>query len=217
MKKEKSIYKVNPKTGDKKQLFIDATICALAEYGYKGTTVRKIAEIAKVAPGLLTHYYSGKEVLIAESYKYLSHKFLELFRERVAEHRDNPLEALNIFFLKTFERENMDPRLLRIWLSFWSLTLLRKDLGHIHRETYHNYIEAIEGMLDRAYDLAGRQEDAERVRRQAIGINALLDGLWLEWCLNPETFSREEGLRIVYDFVESATGLVMDKDFSRLD
>ncbi|MFC7050102.1 TetR family transcriptional regulator C-terminal domain-containing protein [Emcibacter nanhaiensis] len=217
MKKEKSIYKVDPKTGDKKQLFIDATICALAEYGYKGTTVRKIAEIAKVAPGLLTHYYSGKEVLIAESYKYLAYKFLDLFRERVAEHKDNPLEALNIFFLKTFERGNMDPRLLRIWLSFWSLTLLRRDLGHIHRETYQQYIEAIEEMLSKAYELAGRQLERQKVRHQAIGVNALLDGLWLEWCLNPDTFSREDGLSIVYDFVESATGLVLEKDLSRLD
>ena len=75
--------KINKKSDDKNQLFIDATILSLANHGYKGTTVRQIAKYAGVAPGLLTHYYSGKEVLIAESYKYLSKRFLDNFQASI--------------------------------------------------------------------------------------------------------------------------------------
>ncbi|WP_321391859.1 TetR/AcrR family transcriptional regulator [Emcibacter sp.] len=207
MKKEKSIFSVDYEGDNKRQLFVEATICALAENGYKGTTVRKIAEYAKVAPGLLTHYYSGKDELIAESYRYLAGEFLDRFQASIARNSEEPLEALKIFFLKTFEVDNMDPRLLKVWLSFWSLTLIRKDLAHIHRETYRQYIGSIEDMLGQAYAMDNRAVAPELIKRQAIGINALLDGLWLEWCLDPETFSRAEGLRIVHEFVESTTGL----------
>ena len=31
---------------------------------------------------------------------------------------------------------------------------------------------------------------------RAIGLSATLDGLWIEWCLNPETFSPANGLHI---------------------
>lgn len=72
MKDKKTIFEVDKNNEDKKQLFIDAAICSLANHGYKGTTVRQIAKYAGVTPGLLTHYYQGKEVLIAESYKYLA-------------------------------------------------------------------------------------------------------------------------------------------------
>ncbi|MFC3051927.1 TetR family transcriptional regulator C-terminal domain-containing protein [Kordiimonas pumila] len=207
MTRSKNIFSVDHTTDDKKQLFIDATIASLSEHGYKGTTVRKIAEIAKVAPGLLTHYYSGKEVLIAESYRYMTKKFLGIFQERIAEKKNKPLEALQIFFFKTFEKDNLDPKVLRVWLAFWSLTLLHKELSHIHKETYQEYITSIEDMLTEAYSMEGRSVDPEVIKAQAIGINAILDGLWLEWCLNPETFSPAEGLQIVRGFVAKVTGL----------
>ncbi|MDZ7714524.1 MAG: TetR family transcriptional regulator C-terminal domain-containing protein [Rhodovibrio sp.] len=40
------------------------------------------------------------------------------------------------------------------------------------------------------------------VRLAAIGLSGLLDGLWLEWCLNPATFSPEEGMRLCDDFLD---------------
>lgn len=207
MTRSKSLFTIDPTIEDKKQLFIDATICALAEYGYKGTTVRKIAKIAQVAPGLLTHYYSGKEVLIAESYKYLAKKFLEIFQDRIASKKNNPVAALRIFFMATFEKDNLDPKLLKVWLSFWSLTLTREDLRYIHKETYQQYITSIESLLTQAFRLEGKVVAPDRIKSLSIGINALLDGLWIEWCLSPDNFSPEQSLHIVYDFVESATGL----------
>lgn len=207
MTKKNNIFEIDPTIEDKKQLFIDATIYCLAEYGFKETTVRKIAEMAKVAPGLLTHYYSGKEVLIAESYKYLAKKFLDLFHERIASKKNNPIEALQIFIKATFEKDNLNPKMLRVWLTFWSLTLTHKDLKHIHKENYRQYIASIERLLIQAYQKDNKDVDIAHIRSLAIGIIGLLDGLWVEWCLDPNTFSPHEALQIVYNFVESTTGL----------
>ena len=199
------------KSDDKNQLFIDATILSLANHGYKGTTVRQIAKYAGVAPGLLTHYYSGKEVLIAESYKYLSKRFLDNFQASINSKSDNPLAALKVFFQKTLEPDNLGSNFLRVWLSFWSLTLTQPALKDAHRETYRQYIISIEDMLSRAFELNSQQVDAKKVKMLALGIYSLLDGLWIECCLDPDTFSPEEGLDIIYYFFESATGLTLDK------
>jgi TetR/AcrR family transcriptional regulator, transcriptional repressor of bet genes len=204
-------FTVDPNNGDKRQLFIDATIYSLAEHGYKGTTVRKIAEIAGVTPGLLTHYFSGKELLIAESYQYLATKFLDIFEARIDGRQSQPLEALRTFITATFERTNLEPKLLKVWLSFWSLTLSQPSLAHIHKTSYRRYIDAIEDMLAGAYRQSGRDIAAATIRRQAIGLNALLDGMWIEWCLDPDTFSPAEGLEIVYSFVEATTGLAFSE------
>ena len=202
-------FSVNTNNDDKRQLFIDAAIWSLAEHGYKATTVRQIATIAGVAPGLLTHYFKGKEELIAESYKYLAKNFLDIFEARTKGKEGQPLEALRTFITATFDTDNLEPKLLKVWLSFWALTLSEPALHHIHKETYRRYVSALEHMLSGAYAQAGKPVNGVHIRMQAIGINALLDGMWLEWCLDPETFSPNEGLQIVYSFVEATTGLLL--------
>ncbi len=114
MKSSNTIFDVNQQNNDKKQLFIDAAICSLANHGYKGTTVRQIAKYAGVTPGLLTHYYQGKEVLIAESYKFLATKFFNQFQEKIDGQETDPLKALQIFFDNIFEPDNMGTEYLRV-------------------------------------------------------------------------------------------------------
>ena len=52
-------------------------------------------------------------------------------------------------------------------------------------------------------DLAGDAGSGFDVRLAAIGLTALLDGLWLELCLNPRTFSPEEGVKLCESWVET--------------
>ncbi len=160
-----------------------------------------------MAPGLLTHYYKGKEVLIAESYIYLANQFLDNFKEKIADHKSNPAKALQIFFQNIFEPDILGAKYLRVWITFWTLTLTEPKLRNAHKEIYNHYITSIEAMLIDIYKSNGIDYSDKNPKALAIGINALLDGLWLECCLNPDAFSKQENLKIVYNFVESTTGL----------
>jgi len=207
MNKSNNIFQVDKNNKDKKQVFIDATICSLADHGYKGTTVRQIAKYAGVAPGLLTHYYPGKEELIAESYKYLSRKFLSDFHQRIEKQEMDPLKVLQLFFRNFFEEDILEVRYLRVWLAFWTLTLAHPELIEIHKGLADQYTSAIEGMLLSALEATNTPHTATETRSLAIGISAMLDGLWLECCLNPGAFLQERYLNIAYEYVESTTGL----------
>ena len=212
MRYKNNIFEVDHTNKDKKQLFIDAAICSLANHGYKGTTVRQIAKYAKVTPGLLTHYYAGKEVLIAESYKYLAKQFLVDFQEKLTVQKTDPVHALKVFIENVFEPENMGPKFLRVWLAFWTLTLTEPELRGAHKEIFTQYIQSLEELLDQAYSLDENPKITKNTRSLAIGIFALLDGMWLESCLDPDTFSHNENLEVIYAFVESATGLNINKN-----
>ena len=52
---------------------------------------------------------------------------------------------------------------------------------------------------------AGARGAAPRVdlRLAAIGLTALLDGLWLEWCLEPGTFRPAEAIALCEAWVDS--------------
>jgi len=63
-----------------------------------------------------------------------------------------------------------------------------------HEKSYRAYLELIRQLLD---DLAQSEGFViHDTRLAAIGLSAMLDGLWLEWCLNPGTFSPGNGLHI---------------------
>ncbi len=69
-----------------------------------------------------------------------------------------------------------------------------REIQRVHDETYGDYVGLVRSMLT---GLA-KQEGALRLnqRTAAIGLIALLDGLWLECCLDPEDFSRRDAIRI---------------------
>ena len=76
--------------------------------------------------------------------------------------------------------------LLATWIAFWSLVRVRTDIARQHDEQYAASRARLEKLL-RECGLA-----AERLRRAAIAVTALVDGLWLELCLSPEAFSAAE-------------------------
>ena len=75
----------------------------------------------------------------------------------------------------------------------------------VHAETFAAYRRRIEGLLT---DLARIRPAADGVdvRLGALGLAAMLDGLWLELCLDPSTFSPEEAVRMAGAWVDGFLG-----------
>ena len=192
---------------DKREVFIHAAINCIADHGYAEATVRKISKYAGVTPGLLIHYFDGKEALIAEAYQYLSNFILNSYSEKTSVINEDPVEFLRVFFAARIEWETLSPKLLKIWLTFWSMTLNRSNMKHIHQGLYESEHNEMVNMLEKAYEAQGLETDPKKLRKVTIGILAIFDGLWLEWSLDPTCFSAEEAHEILIDFVEGATGL----------
>lgn len=187
--------------------FIEATLRCLAEHGPHGTTVRRIAAEAAVAPGLLTHYFSGKDALVAEAYRTLATRILDDVARPVDDAGKSPAARLSAFIRASFREPNLDPGLLRVWIGFWSHVLTDRRARATHAETYGRYRATLEGFIAAALTSERRAADRLRVSHLAIGVSALLDGLWLEWCLDPTAFTARDGEAIAIEFVSAATGL----------
>lgn len=178
----------------RRQALMDATLRCLAERGVENTSIRNICGEAGVSVGLVNHYYDSKEALVAEVYGRLADGLLHALQEEVERTGGSARERLSAFFHASFSPVVLDPDLLRVWLSFWSMTHRSALIADVHARTYGNYLATLEGMLA---DLA-REEDMPGldVRLAAIGLSGLLDGLWVEWCLHSGTFAPDEGVRL---------------------
>ncbi len=172
---------------DKRRLsLIEACARVLARDGVAGASVRAIALEAGVSAGLVGHYFTGIDALVAATYAHVEVRVSEALDAAVAAAGNDPRARLDAFVTASFAPPIASGELLATWIAFWSLVRVRTDIARQHDEQYAASRARLEKLL-RECGLA-----AERLRRAAIAVTALVDGLWLELCLSPEAFSAAE-------------------------
>lgn len=196
---------------DRRAALVDATIASLKRNGHDGLVVRKIAAAAHVSIGLINHHFPRKDALVAEAYRRFHRQLLDGFQSAVAGAPDEPRARLRAFFEANFTPPNLDRDVLTAWLVFWSLFRHSRPIQRAHRDTYGGYLELVRRLLadvragasDASGD-SGTSDDGGRhtPRLAAIGLTALLDGLWLEWCLDPDNFSPREAIELCESWAE---------------
>jgi len=185
----------------RRQALIEAAIASLKRDGHEGLSVRSIAAEAGVSLGLINHHFPAKEVLVAEAYRHFHRQLFHLHTQAVARATPTARGRLRAFLESTFSPPNLDREVLTAWLVFWGMLRHSKEIQRVHDETYGDYVELVRSML------AGLEKERGRLRLSlrmaAIGLTALLDGLWLEWCLDPDHFSPRESIRICEAWIEN--------------
>lgn len=180
---------------DRRRELIAATVRVLAERGAAGASVRTIAAAAGVSPGLVTHHFGGVDRLVAASYDHVAARVAAALEAAVDAAGAAPRARLGAYVAANFTAPIADPALLATWLALWSLA--RGDAAMLARHEQH--YAAFRARLEDLLGACGVA--AERLRLTAIGVTALVDGLWLELCLSPDSFSADEARRIAADYL----------------
>jgi AcrR family transcriptional regulator len=183
----------------RKRKLIEATAQCLAELGHAGTSVRAVAAKANVSPGLVAHHFKGIDDLIVATYDHVGAQVAETLAQAIENAAGGPESKLRAFIEASFKPPVLDRDLLAIWLSFWSLVRRDPAVRKVHRKVYADYRSRLETLVAGIARAHGLRIDAHLA---ALGFTAMLDGLWLELCLDPTTFSREDALRIAHAWVD---------------
>lgn len=177
----------------RRQALIEATARCLAEKGVGGTSVRAICGHAGVSSGLLTHYFDGVDALILATYAEVGAKVSAALDAAMEAAGDDPRDRLRACLQANFLPPVLDPDLLATWIAFWSLVKSDPAIAAVHADVYRGTRAQLEALLG---DAAPHLSRAQR-RIAAISLTALVDGLWLELCLDRSTFSPEEAQAMV--------------------
>lgn len=172
----------------RRQALIEATARCLAERGAGGASVRVICSMAGVSPGLLTHYYEGIEALILATYRDVGRRVGEAMDTAAEGAGNDPRARLDAYATASFRPPVLDPDLLATWVAFWSLVKSTPAIAQAHAEIYAVYRDAMQDLIAACVpDMA-----ADKVRLHAVAVTALVDGFWLELCLDTSSFTAEE-------------------------
>lgn len=177
----------------RRQSLIDATARCLARYGAGKASVRMICAEAGVSAGLLRHYFAGVAELIAATYTDVGERISEAMQAAAERAGDDPRARLRAYVMASFAPPVMDPELLATWLAFWSLIKSNPHIRALHSDIYAGYRTPVERLVTEVLGAGAAMAD---VRLTAVAVTALVDGLWLELCLDPRSFSPAEAERI---------------------
>jgi TetR/AcrR family transcriptional repressor of bet genes len=181
----------------RRQALIEATLASLAARGLGAVSVRDVAARAGVSPGLVRHHFGGFGQLLIEAYRHVVGHVDAHIDAALAAAGGDPGARMQAFLQASFAPAIVDRDLLSAWLGFWGLVRSDPAAAAVHAETYAAYRRRIEGLL--------APLGATDPRAAALGLSALLDGLWLELCLDPATFTSDDAVKLAADWVRCYT------------
>jgi TetR/AcrR family transcriptional repressor of bet genes len=159
----------------RRRQLIDATIASMGARGFAETTVQTISKAAGVSPGIIHHYFGGKDELLAAT----MHSMLQQLRADVAARladAQTPRDRLLAVIDGNFAADQFAPQVVNAWLAFWAQVPHVPALARLqrinHRRLHSNLMHSLRRLLPAA--------KAEKV---ACGLAAMIDGLWLRSAL----------------------------------
>ena len=182
-----------------------ATLDSLKEEGVAGCSVRKICERADMAVGLINYHFTTLNDLLAAAYLDLAFSLMD---EAILKSQNTalPRQRLSIFIKETFSDSVMQRKILRAWVVFWGMIDRAPQIKDAHDASN----QAFRVFLEHSFSELERVTPVKPTPRlAAIGLTAIIDGLWLEWCLSSDTFSAYEAVLLCEQWIDAACKKVL--------
>ena len=192
----------------RRQQLIEATIDSLAKRGYSETTMADVADGAGLSRGIVNFHFESKDKLLVATLQYMADEYSAHWRASLQKAGSEPAKQLAALVASDFDRAICTKRKLGAWCAFWGEAK--------SRPTY----QALCGARDEAYqnvfvDLCRRRKadggyDFDP-HTTALGLSAMLEGLWLRLMMGTEEVTRETAHHAAVEYLASA----FPKHFSR--
>lgn len=184
---------------DRRRQLAEAALRCIVRHGNAGVSARQIAMEAGVTQGLITHHFGEINELVAHAFDVMADGMLDLVMKAVDAAPPEPGARLSAFVENSFSPALFDRDVLGVWVVFWGLILHSPRMSASQKGEYTSYVVTVEKLI---VDYAVAEGFAiANPRLAAIGFTALMDGLWLAWCLNPDAFQPDEGIQICKNWI----------------
>ena len=189
----------------RRQQLIEAAIRCLGAGGMSAFTIDRICQEAQVSRGLINHHFDGKDDLLICVYDAMTAYLAEVPFAGLTRPGLPPAQRLAAAIDASFDPSTFDPTQLRAWLSLWGEVPGHQRLRDLHRARYEAYREGLTEAIAGIAEERGRPVDAARLAGILV---ALIDGLWLESCLDSSAPSLASARQACYALVEPHLGKI---------
>ncbi|MCB9960114.1 MAG: transcriptional regulator BetI [Rhodospirillaceae bacterium] len=180
----------------RRRQLVDATIKSIHAYGFHNTTIQTIGHAAGLSPGIIHHYFGGKDELLAATMRSLLDELRDdhLARLHAA---SGPAERIDAILVANFDPKQFRPEILAAWLAFWAqapfFPLLRRLRRLYTRRTLTNLRVGLRALVA-----------ADRVDAISLTLMAQIDGFWLRAAQGDADVTAERALASVRQTIADA-------------
>lgn len=174
---------------------IEAAISSLHDYGYADTTVARIARKAGVSSGIVHHYFDGKDDLLFAT---MQHMLRDLRAETLKrlKQAQTPRGRLSAIVEANFAPSQYSPDVMTAWLALYGSARQSANLTRILRL----YDARLKSNLSDAFR---KLTDPDTAAELALGVSALIDGVWLRAALFGDIYNRDTAIHLVESYIDS--------------
>ena len=175
---------------------IEATIDTLARHGFAEFTLAQVAEAAGLSQGIVNFYFHSKEALLVETLKYHGGRVRAVLDGRRAPGRPAPRRQARRHDRRGFRSGHGEPQegdgLVRLLGRGALAAGISQDLPEPVGELFRRDA----GLCREIVETGGYADiDPDTVAR---GLNAMIDGLWLDILTSPKAIDRKEAKRTCF-------------------
>lgn len=169
---------------------IDAAIEAIGRHGFSGLSVSRLVEYSGLARGMVNLHFQRKDTLLHEVLKHLADSYRASWQAAVARAGDDPATRLWALIEHDVGRKTHDDRALIAWLAFRQEAITNPSYRPLCDTRETAFLATV-----RAACAAIIKEGGYDIKPDvaALGITFLLEGLWLDWALDPERYRPKVG------------------------
>jgi len=173
---------------NKISLIMQTALELFANEGYYPTSISRIAQKAKISKGLIYNYFESKEELILS--------ILANGTRQLTEHLDPDHDgSLTDDEFELFINENF--RILQENLDYWKLyfsTMMQPAVFKLVKDKFPHFLpplKVVEGYF--------HEKGFENPGLEAALLDSMLDGIFLNFIMNPEGFPLEKMKQIIIE------------------
>jgi len=180
----------------RRQQLIEATLKAVDQVGLHDASIALIARIAGVSTGIISHYFKDKNGLLEATMRHLMMALGEAVNQRrAAQPDDSPRSRLRAVIEGNFDTSQINSPATKTWLAFWASSMHHRQLRRLQhvndRRLYSNLCCEFKRALE-----------PSRARCAALGLAALIDGLWLRSVLTGTSFDVQQAMQVAFDYID---------------
>ena len=179
---------------------IEATIDSLARRGYSETTMADVADGAGLSRGIVNFHFESKDKLLVATLQSMADEYSDHWRAALRKAGDDPARQLQALVAADFDRAICNKRKLAAWCAFWGEARSRptyQALCGARDKAYQNVFVELCAALKR---LGGYGFDPAST---ALGLSAMLEGLWLRLMMETEDVTREIAAHAAQEYLAS--------------
>ncbi|MDY0885689.1 transcriptional regulator BetI [Dongia soli] len=184
----------------RKQL-IDATIRAIGRFGYANATLTQVASEAGLSPGIVNFYFKSKEQLLVATLEQIADEYSTLWQSAINKGKVSPAAGLDAMIEADFHPSVCNFEKVSIWYAFWAEARSNSAYHEVVSRLEGDYLQQTETLCNRIIAEGGYQEIEGR--EIAVGLNAMIDGLWFDCLIDPKAFNRSEAKRVCRIYLAS--------------